>query len=216
MEGVAIVKVILKMRSYIAHPFWDARNRVIEIEKKSGVNRQKSDEKRQSALKAECERQGCTLADYERLKIEAAEQWYRRIDRTIYIPRHQVAGAMVQTIGESPKALRGMFTKDNFRALVEIGDFETQLTERSGVFGRFVKLEGSNQRSYQENEFIGRGIDCRTNKEVGESFEAVGAIICDERQVATVKSLLTAAVERIGIGAARKMGFGRGTVVFES
>lgn len=204
------MKVVLTMRSYIAHPFWDARNRVIEIEKKSGVNRQKSDEKRQAALKAECEKQGCTLADYERMKIEAAEQWYRKTDRRIYIPRHQVAGSIVQTIGESPKALRGLFTKDNFRALVEIGDFETNLTEPSGVFARFVKLEGSNQRSFQTNEFIGRYLD------EGEPFQAVGTVSCDEKQVQTVKALLTAAVERVGIGAARKMGFGRGSVLFES
>lgn len=203
------MNVTLTLKSYIAHPYWDVRNRVIDIEKKSGVNRQRSEEKRQAALKAECEKQGITLADYEQLKIEAAEQWYRRDDRRIYIPRHQLAGAIVQTIGQSPKALRGLFTKDNFRALVEISDFETELTEPSGVFTRFVKLEGSNQRSIQSNEYIGVYLD------KGEPFDAVGQIVCDAKQVSTVKSLLTAAVTQVGVGAARKMGFGRGTVSFD-
>lgn len=199
----------LKMRSYIAHPFWPAKNAVIEIEKKSGVNRQKSEEKRLAALKAECTRQGVTYEDYERLKVQAAEQWYRREDRRIYIPRHQVAGAIVQVIGESPKALRGPFTKDNFRALVEVGDFETELSDPSGVFTRFVKLDGSNQRSLQSNEYVGVYLDN------GEPFEAVGTVVVhDKKQIDTVKALFGAAIERVGIGAARKMGFGRGTVTF--
>lgn len=200
----------LTLTSYIAHPFWDARSKVIGIEKKSGVNRQKSDEKRVAALKAECTKQGVTYDQYLAWKIAADEQWYRRPDDgRIYIPRHQIAGAIVQTIGESPKALRGLFTKDNFRALVQISDFLTELTQASGVFARFVKLEGSCERSFQKNEYIGRYLDA------GEPFTATGIIACqDPKQNDTVKALLTAAVERVGIGAARKMGFGRGTVSF--
>jgi len=202
------MEVVLRMQSYIAHPFWPARNSCIEIEKKSGVNRQKSDEKREAALKAECTRQGITYSRYLELREEAKEQWYRLNDRRIYIPRHQVSGAIVQTIGGAPKALRGMFDKDNFRALVQIGDFITDLTEPAGLFSRFVKLEGSNQRSFQENEYVGVYLD------KGEPFEARGTITLeDPKQLDTVKSILTTAVERVGIGAARKMGFGRGNVV---
>lgn len=202
-----LVHVTLEMQSYIAHPYWPARNLVIEIEKKSGVNRQKSEEKRIAALKAECGKQGITYERYLELKDEAAEQWYRRPDRRIYIPRHQLAGALVQTIGTSPKALRGMFDKDNFRALIQLGDFDTDLTDACSVFSRFVKLEGSNQRSFQENEFIGQYID------KGEPFCAIGTIsFGDSKQEQTVKALLASAVERIGIGAARKMGFGRGRI----
>jgi hypothetical protein len=200
------IHVTLQMANYIAHPFWPARNRVIEIEKKSGVNRQKSEDKRQAALKAECQRQGYTIEQYEQFKVEAAEQWYRH-DGKIMIPRHQMAGALVQSIATAPKALRGNFDKDNFRALVQMGDFVTDLTKSAGVFGRFVKLEGSNQRSWQENDFIGRYLDN------GKPFEAVGVIVCtDPKTVDTVKALLQKAVETIGIGAARKMGFGRGTI----
>ena len=202
------MEVVLKMVSYIAHPFWAARNQVIEIEKKSGVNRQKSDEKRLAALRAECSKQGMTYEDYLAAKVKASEQWYRFDDRRIYIPRHQIAGAIVQTIGESPKALRGMFNKDNFRALVQIGDFETELKEPAGVFSRFVKLEGSNQRSFQENEYIGVYLD------KGTQFEARGTIcVTDAKQIKTVEALLRDAVGRVGVGAARKMGFGRGQVV---
>lgn len=204
--------VTFRLDNYIAHPFWPAKNTVIDIEKKSGVNRQKSEEKRQAALKAECARQGITLLDYEQLKKEAAEEWYRSPQipgSPIIIPRHQIAGGIVQAIGGAPKALRGKFDRDNFRALVQISDFLTDLTEPSGVFVRFVKLEGSNQRSCQRNQYIG----CYLGH--GEPFEAVGRIDCGPKDVDTVKSLLTAVIETIGIGAARKMGFGRGTVKFD-
>ena len=192
------MKVCITFRNYIAHPFWPARNRVIEIEKKSGVNRQKSEEKRQAALKAECERQGFTLAQYEQFKREAAEQWYRNGDGVIIIPRHQVCGGIVQAIGGARKALRGPFDRDNFRALVEVSDFATDRKVCDGVFGRFVKLEGSNQRSWQENEYLGEYL------ERGEPFEARGVVVCEPKQADTVRSLISAVVETIGIGAAHK------------
>jgi len=204
-----MITVTLTLESYIAHPYWPARNKCIEIEKKSGVNRQKSDEKRVAALKAECTRQGVTYEAYLDLRVQAAEQWYRcdGPGSAIVIPRHQLAGAIVQAIGGAPKALRGAFDRDNFRALVQIGDFATDRLEASGVFARFVKLEGSNQRSFQENEYLGRYLDH------GEPFAATGVIaVGDRKAVATVKALLTAAVEMIGVGAARKMGFGRGKI----
>lgn len=202
-----VVSVRLLMTNYIAHPFWPERNQVIEIEKKSGCNRQKSDDKRMAAIKAECQKQGYTYDQYLQFCERAKEQFYRRDDRTIYIPRHQIAGALVQTIAGAPKALRGSFTKDNFRALIQIGDFQTDRHEADGIFGRFVKLESSNQRSWQQNEFIGQYL------EKGTPFVAAGTIgMSDKRQEDTVKSLLKAAVETIGIGAARKMGFGRGVV----
>jgi hypothetical protein len=201
------IKIILCLNNYIAHPFWPARNTCIEVEKKSGVNRQKSDEKRLAALKAECSRQGLTYEQYLDLRKQASEQWYRNGVGVIYIPRHQISGALVQTIGTAPKALRGQFDRDNFRALVQIGDFTTDRTAADGVFSRFVKLEGSNQRSWQENEFIG----CYLDK--GEPFEASGTIAVEnEKQAETVKALLAAVVEQVGIGAARKMGFGRGRI----
>jgi hypothetical protein len=174
------------------------------------VNRQKSDDKRLAALQAECDRQGVTYRRYLEMKALSKRQFYQRDAGLIYIPRHQVAGALVQCIGGSPKALRGNFTKDNFRALVQIGDLETDRKEKSGVFGRFVKLEGSNQRSWQENEYIGQYLDA------GEPFSARGVLSIpngDDKTEQTVKSLFVATVKNIGVGAARKMGFGRGEVL---
>jgi len=202
------ISIKLSMLNYIAHPFWPETNARIEIEKKSGVNRQRSDDKRVAALKAECGKQGIAYERYLELVKLSKRQFYTRDDGTIYIPRHQLAGGFVQVIGGSPKALRNRFTKDNFRALVQIGDFDTGLNERSGVFGRFVKLEGSNQRSWQENEFIGQYLD------EGEPFTATGKIgLTEPKDEKTVKALAEALVTGVGIGAARKMGFGRGQIL---
>ena len=211
-----VFKVEIELVSYIAHPYWPAKNRVIEIEKKSGVNRQKSEEKREAALKAECERQGTTLEAYRADKIAGAQHWYRepqQPDGIIYIPRHQIHGGLVQVIGGAPKALRGPFDRDNFRALVDVSNFLTEHTSCSGIFGRFAKLEGSNQRNYQENEFLGKHECVRANKVMGEPFVATGRVTCDPKYAETVRALFTALVELVGLGAARKMGFGRGKIL---
>lgn len=202
------LSVTIKMANYIAHPFWPAKNLCIDIEKTSGVNRQKSDDKRKAALEAECSKRGITYDDYQAARKEAARQWYTNAAGKIIIPRHQMAGAIVQTIGGSPKALRGGFDKDNFRALVQMGDFVTERETPDGVFGRFVSLEGSNQRSWQENEYIGRYLDS------GEPFVAKGMmVVLDKKSEATAKALFAKAVEGTGVGAARRMGFGRGKVL---
>jgi len=202
------VKVTLAMHSYIAHPFWPSRNLCIEIEKKSGVNRQKSEDKRVAALKAECGKHGITYERYLELRVEAAEQWYRNAAGKIIIPRHQFAGALVQTIAGAPKVLRGPFDKDNFRAFCQLGDFVTDREKADGTFSRFVKLEGSNQRSFQENDYIGQYLD------KGEPFTAEGYVTFPEaRMEEPIKALFAKSVESTGVGAARKMGFGRGVVV---
>lgn len=204
-----LVDVELLMTNYIAHPYWPARNLCIDIEKKSGINRQKSDEKRKAALEAECQKRGMTMADYHAAQVQAAEPWYRSngSESAIVIPRHQIAGAIVQVISSAPKALRGGFDRDNFRALVQISDFVTERTGSDGKFERFVKLEGSNQRSWQVNDFLGEYLDN------GEPFLAKGTVAAgDAKALETVKMLFDKAVGEVGIGASRKMGFGRGIV----
>lgn len=207
------VELEIQLRSYIAHPYWPERNLVIDIDKKSGVNRQKSDEKRRAALEAECSKRSMTFDDYLAAQKRAAEPWYRDEEGLIVIPPHQLGGAFVQMIGQSPKALRGPFTKENFRAMVQVGFFATGKKESDGVFGRFVKLETSNQRSWQENDFVGEAIDFRKGAMVGSPFTASGLLaIHDAKEAKTVRAILEKALLSIGVGACRKMGFGRGTL----
>jgi len=190
---------------YVAHPYWPQRERVISIQKNSGMNRQKSEDKRQAALIAQCEREGLTLTEYHELQELAARQWYR-LDNDdpaseIIIPRHQLAGCLVETIGKSTKNLRGQFTKDSFRHHVKLSDLRTGKTECDGVFDRYVKLETSNMRSRQVNEFI-------------SDFVASGTVsVADYVKVSDLKRLFAHAFAETGVGAARKMGYGRGELV---
>ena len=55
------LKCELLMDRYIAHPYWSAREELIRIQRDSGMNRQKSDEKRAAALKAQLNKVGLTI-----------------------------------------------------------------------------------------------------------------------------------------------------------
>ena len=136
------ITCVLSMESYIAHPYWPEREKVIGIQLRSGVNRLKLEDKKLAALKSECEKQGITLADYYSFVEKAARQWYRLdnddADSTIIIPRHQLAGSLVETIGRTPKAVHGKYNAESFRHHVRISDFTTDRTAHDEVFDRYV------------------------------------------------------------------------------
>ncbi len=193
------------MESYIAHPYWPAKDDVISIQKTSGMNRCRSEDKRAQALKGQLTKQGLTMDEYKALVVESQRPWYRLDDddpdSEIVIPRHHLAGALVQTVLNVPKSVRGKFTADSFRHLVRLSDFSTEKSEHDTIFDRYVKLETSNQRSRQQNYVI-------------EHFEATGTIeVIKDVKVEDFRRLLAVALEDTGVGAARKMGYGRGEVV---
>jgi len=199
------IECVIQFESYIAHPYWPEREQSIQIELRSGVNRLKNDDKKVAALRAECGKRGITLEDYRELKRLAARPWYR-IDSAdesspIIIPRHQLAGCLVETIGRSPKALRGKYEKDSFRHHVRISDFTTEKVQADEVFDRYVKLEGSNKRDHQVSPVI-------------RDFEAVGTFsIVHDAKPEELKRVMAFALEEVGVGASRKMGYGRGAIV---
>jgi len=193
------------MESYIAHPYWPERERVIQIELHSHVKMLKSDDKKAAAIKGQLEKDGLTLEDFEELKRKAAREWYRLdcddSNTEIIIPRHQVAGALVETINRTPKAVNGGYNADSFRHVVRIADFHTGKTKADGTYSRYVKLDTSNKRSLQENEFI-------------EKFLATGSIsVSTDAKADVLKRLFAYAFDEVGVGAARKMGYGRGRLV---
>jgi len=196
--------VEIAMESYIAHPFWPEREHVIRIELHAGLNRLRNEEKKVAALKGQLEKEGLTVEDYHELQRRAAREWYR-IDPTdeaseIIIPRHQVAGCLVETINRTPKAVNGGYNADSFRHIVRVGDFSTGKKKPDGVYSRYVKLDGSNKRSLQENEKI-------------ERFTALGKIsVPSDAKPGVLRRLFAYAFEEVGVGAARKMGCGRGVV----
>ena len=199
------VTVEIAMESYIAHPYWPEREQLIQIQLLSGINRLKNDDKKLAALKGQLEKDGLTMADYENLKVRAARQWYR-VDpedeiSEIVIPRHQIAGCLVETINRTPKALHGVYNADSFRHVVRISWFLTGRNKADGVFRRYVKLDTSNKRSLQENEVL-------------EHFTAAGTLsVPTDTKLDALKRFLSYAFDEIGLGAARKMGYGRGALL---
>lgn len=204
-NGRKTIRCQIAFESYIAHPYWPERERVISIELKSGVNRLKLEDKKEAALKSQCEKEGITLADYREFIEKAARQWYRRdnddVDSPIVIPRHQLAGCLVETIGRTPKAVHGKYNADSFRHHVRLSDFITDRTAADGVFDRYVKLEGSNKRDHQQNETI-------------KTFVAEGTLsVPSDTKAEDLKRLVAYAVCEVGVGASRKMGYGFGEIV---
>lgn len=198
------IHVTLHMINYIGHPYWPERETIITIQKDSGMARQKSDEKRALALNTQLKKVGLTPEDYEKLVALANRQWYRvdclDEESEIIIPRHHLAGACVQTIGVSPKTLRGSYDKDNFRSLVQISNFTTGKTTTDTKFDRYVKRETGNMRAHEVNDVI-------------QNFTAKGTLtMIGGEKPDVLKRLFEHTIEITGVGACRKMGYGRGEV----
>jgi len=198
----------LEVDKYIAHPYWPERDRVVNIRKASGVDRCKSDDTRDKTLRRYLEKIELTWAEWEALVQLAERQWYRQNgeDSPIIIPRHHLAGCLVQSCTSAPAGCK--FPKDAFRSLVQLGDLVTTKTQPDTVFERFVRPSDaktgkplSNQRSLRSNQVI-------------EQFEATGTLALDMDNVKpdAVQGLLKYAGKYTGVGASRKMGYGRFTV----
>ena len=197
--------VRLHFNSYIAHPYWAEREELVNIAKQSGLNRVRSEDKRDQALRRYLEKQGMSMEDYQLLEKLAARQWYKLADANdgeIIIPRHQFSGALVEACKSAPAGAR--FNADQLRSLLDIRDFRTGKFGCDRLFSRFVLPKDgkgnplSNQRARRVNEVI-------------DDFIAEGTIHFDTDDVKqkSVVALLNYAGKYIGVGASRKMGYGR-------
>jgi hypothetical protein len=150
------------------------------------------------------------IKQYNELIEKSKRQWYRKNHdnpkSTIVIPMHQMYGMLVYGAMTAPAGCR--VNPDNVRSVMQVSDFVTNKTKCDGVFSRYVMPKGpegkpiSNQRRLTENEYV-------------EDVEATGKITIDPNEIkgTVVKDLFEHALHRNGIGACRKMGYGRGTVV---
>ena len=199
--------VTLRIDSYIADPYWPESAAVIDIQKKSGMNRCQTDKTREKALKAYLDKEGITLKDYERLVELRKRPWYRadNFDESspIVIPRHHISAALVQTVKTAPSAAKAGYKEDSLRHMIQLSDFATIPNAKTAMrsWERFVKLDASNQRSLQKNEVM-------------ENFECAGvAMVHHETKIKDLETLFAWMVEEVGVGASRKMGYGRGDLV---
>lgn len=188
---------------YIEHPYWPEMYQRIEIDKKSGVNRARTESNRRKALEAYLIEENMTLDDYKKLCDLAARPFHKNEQGSIYIPEEKVIAALVNANAVAPSKMR----VQNLRVAVRCSDFITSKTEPDGVWKRFAVVnmgsgaKASNQRGLRENAYI-------------KGFTATGSIEMEDDMVdpKAVISLLNFAGRVSGIGASRKMGKGRFTV----
>jgi len=200
------MELALKFVRYIAHPYWPEMDQVVTITKQSGMNRARSEDKREKSLQTYLEKIGMTNQQFAELQAKADRKWYRadNDDETseIIIPRHQFSGCLVQACASAPAGCR--YDQEELRSILQVGDFRTGKFTHDWILERFVKpMDGkgnvlSNQRRLTKSWVI---LD----------FNAVGTVEWDPRDAKekNVLDLLRHAGRKIGVGAARKMGYGR-------
>lgn len=186
---------------YIAHPFWTEQTTAINIQKKSGMNLARGEAKRKAALKAELDKQGISESEYEALLVASARPFHVTEDGYIYIPSRNVESFIAHVAQLAPRAMRAVQAANaHSHTRVTLPGLVTPRTKPDGTFTRFVKLEMSNQRSLQSNDYI-------------EKFVAKGTmVLSDSVKLEDLKRLFLWGGEEIGIGAARSQGYGRFTV----
>lgn len=195
-------QVVLKVKSYIAHPYWPEKDEAVDILKKSGCNKKRTEQARSEALLRYLEQIGMSAADFDALVKRGDEPWYRDDHGYIMIPRHHISACLVQACKSAPSTARVAY--EQFRSLIQLSDFGTEKQTHDEKFKRFIlPTDGkgrpiSNQRRLTVNDVI-------------KDFEAQGTISLDPDEVKpeTARALLVYAGKYIGVGAARKMGYGR-------
>jgi hypothetical protein len=188
---------------YVGHPYWPEMYEVIEITKKSGLNRAKSDANRRKALEEYLRANGMTLGDFERLDELSRRPFHTAPDGEIIIPADRILSFLVAANSEARAAQRAMPPKQ-VRSRISATDFHTGKYQPDGVWKRFATVNlgtgarASNQRGLRENAYI-------------QDFEATGALRFDEQTVdpKALIRLIEWAGEFVGIGASRGMGKGR-------
>ena len=203
MISVAITLHFAK--GYIGHPYWVERSKLIDIQKASGLNRVRSEDKRAKALKAFLDTHDMTMDDYRALEVAANRPFYTDAAGLIVISAHQLHGLMGQADDNAPSSIR-LARPEQIRTLIEWEDLATGKTKPDGIFERFVPVKSgtgqmlSNQRGLRADPYI-------------ENFSASGAVkILTEEHLVKARQFIEWAGIEIGVGAARKVSYGRFTV----
>lgn len=196
-------------RGYIADPYWPQRAKLIDIQKESGMNRARSAANRRKSLEEYLNVRGMTLEEYDRIEREAQEPFYRDEDGEIIISEHHVMSFLVSTTYQARSANRPC-APEQVRSRFIVTPWSTGKTHPDGVWERFVTVTAgtgaklSNQRGLRANQYI-------------EKFVASGKISYDPDFVdtETLKRSIVWGGQFVGIGASRKMGWGRFEAKFE-
>ena len=201
---------------YIAEPYWPEREKVIEIQKKSGMNRTRSDRARQNALESYLKANQINQEQYDEL-VRLADRPFYTVDAThtkdhynghrpeeIVLSAHQIYGCLAQGSALCPSSMR-ISTAANIRTVLKVSEFYTGKDTADGIWERFVVVTGagaklSNQRALRSSPFI-------------KNFTARGELsLINPEMERSAKNFIEWCGREVGLGASRKMGWGRFTI----
>ena len=193
-------------KGYIAHPYWPERERLITIQKESGMKRLRSEAKAKQALDTYLRDRGMSMDDYRALEKAADRPFYTANGGSeIIIPAHHLYGCLVQGCDAAPASSR-LAKTDQIRTVLTPSDLHTGKQKEDGVWERFVVVTAgtgaklSNQRALRSNPYI-------------EDFDATGTIeVFGDHDRKKVHDFLAFVGREVGVGASRKLGWGRFTV----
>jgi len=193
-------------RGYIADPYWPEREKVINILKESGANRVRSQDRRAKALDDYLRARSMTLEDLHSLEALAERPFYT-LDGRIIIPAHQVHGALANAAALCSSSIR-IARQEQIRTVLQSGDWLTDKGKEDGTWERFVVVKSgtgktlTNQRALRANPYI-------------EDFDATGTLttLMEKEHLKKLEDFVKWTGQEIGLGASRKMGWGRFDVI---
>jgi hypothetical protein len=198
-------KVAVHLDKYIAAPYWPELEKLINIKKESGVSRARTAETRRKALDSYLKSAGMTHQDYEELQQRAARPFHTH-DARIIVPALHVMSMIVATCDRIGSRDRPC-PPDIARTVISPSPWYTAKTAPDGIWERFaVESMGngtklSHQRALRRDAYI-------------ENADAHGTLDIDTAVVRPeiLWKALDWAGTYVGIGSARKMGWGRFTL----
>src|ERR1700758_3157147 len=106
-DTMQITATLTFPKGYIAHPYWPEQEKIINIQKESGVNRVRSAQKRDKTLKDFLTSRDMSMDDYHKLADLAARPFYTNGNAgEIIIPTHQLMSCLVNAAKLASSALR--------------------------------------------------------------------------------------------------------------
>lgn len=206
MTGKAEFKVRAHLDRYIAAPYWPELEKLINVRKESGMSRARTAETRRKALDSYLKSAGMTRQDYEELEALAARPFHVDGDGRIIVPELHVMSMIVATCDRIGARERPC-APDMARTVITATPWTTGKTAPDGTWERFAVVSSgtgaklSNQRALRADAYIA-------------DAPAEGVIAADTTIVRPdiLFKALDWAGTYVGIGSARKMGWGRFTI----
>ncbi len=197
------ISMIFETPGYIANPYWPEMARLIDIQKKSGMNRARTEEGVNKALRKFLETLDMSYNDYLQLHEQAHRPFHLNGASTIVIPGDIFLSCLVNAAYVATSAIR-LAKAETIRTLLKASAFDTGKTAPDGVWERFARHEATNQRGLRTNPYI-------------KDFTATGEVTYPKDLVKpeTLVRFIAFAGSDVGIGASRKMGWGRFKVQVE-